>query len=92
MQWVIMVAEGYNIKWNIGHDSKYKFIFQNKIRLKAFFINTHYEDVGTDKAKEKFDEYTEKLWKFATSVDPFPMKDIEIVYGDYLELLKKLAG
>ena len=70
----------------------YKFNLQKNIELEAFFIDAKYDVDETALAKEKFEKYTGKLWDFASNIDPFPMKDIEVVLNEYHRLQLELDG
>ena len=70
----------------------YKFNLQKNIELEAFFIDAKYDVDETALAKEKFEKYTGKLWDFASNIDPFPMKDIEVALGDIHKLQLQLNG
>ena len=41
------------------------------------FIDTFYDMIPSRKQTDKFNEYTSKLWSFASEVEPFDMKDSE---------------
>ena len=88
---VFWVFEDVKIKISEGYKQNLElyFNFQNDIELEAFFIDAKYEADETSLGKEKFDEYTGKLWDFASNIDPFPMKDIEVVLNEYHKLQKE---
>ena len=50
--------------------------FHINVNLPAVYIDTYYNKKDT-KQREFFELYTNKLWKFATSRDPFECKDIK---------------
>ena len=59
--------------------------FAPQRNLPAVFIDTFY-DKGSRTERERFDENTDKLWKFAKSRNPFECKDIKIALTEIREL------
>ena len=73
--------------WNSPDSEEKQSILPNIDELKAVFIDTFYWDKDKNEI-EKFNENTEKLFKFATEKKPFHCKDIQSVKHD-LRLLKE---
>ena len=59
--------------------------FAPQRNLPAVFIDTFYDE-SSRVEKERFDENTDKLWKFAKSRNPFECKDIKIALTEIREL------
>ena len=53
--------------------------------MKTLFIDTYYS-TKDEKERARFTKYTDSLWKFATSVEPFYCKDIEIALNEIKNL------
>ena len=73
----------------------YKLNFQNDdIKLKALFIDAKYMNKESNLAlsTEKFNKYTGELWDFASTIEPFPMKDINVALGELATLYQRLKG
>ena len=58
--------------------------------LPAMFIDTYYNEDNPQEV-EKFKMYTDKLWQFARSRNPFECKDIKIALTEIRELQDRIA-
>ena len=58
--------------------------------LPALFIDTYYNKDNPQEV-EKFELYTDKLWQFARSRNPFECKDIKIALTEIRELQDRIA-
>ena len=65
------------------------YLFQMSVNLKAVFIDTFYNTINPREVS-KFNEYTNKLMKFADKVEPFECKDIKIALTELMEAQKKI--
>ena len=74
---------------------EYNKILQKKLgitqSLEAVFIDSHY-NVSDNEESSKFNEYTDALFKFASSLDPFECKDIDKVKPELAQTYEDLEA
>ena len=61
------------------------------MELEAIFIDTFYNPRDNSEVS-KFQKYTNQLWNFADTVEPFECKDIKIALNELMEAQKKLEN
>ena len=66
-------------------------ILQRSLELEAIFIDTFYNPRDNSEVS-KFQKYTNQLWNFADTVEPFECKDIKIALNELMEAQKKLEN
>lgn len=71
--------------WTSQFNSIFAKEYGLRLRLDSVFIDTYY-DKNNPPEKEKFDHNTEKLWKFASTRNPFECKDIKIALTEIRSL------
>ena len=59
--------------------------------LDAVFIDT-FHNAQDNFERSKFLEYTDKLWNFADTIEPFECKDIKVALNELMEANQKLQN